>query len=354
MDTSASPIESDAPAVSDGEAEHNYYLVRSCRDIPFEAGAVGVGWCDMEFYRYPDVEELIKAFPTEAGYDLGRNANQIRRFKAIRKGDMIIVPFWGNVAVATAMGEERYDSAYCHNHGCNQQRVEFHRDSEGKVRLIPRANLSEALQKRLKIRITIANLDEFHSELDALAANHTAGMSYSWTAEIERRDEELTNKAKAQLLDHIRCGRTGLASGGIGLEHLVKELLTIDGFTAEVLGKQAFEGYGDADIKASKTDMLRADEFLIQVKHHDGTTGLWGQQQLMEIKKLQPEEFGDCKMVLVTSGDVRDEDKDNAKENGITILDGKDLLDWIFISMAKLHPDTKRRLGISEVPQIIG
>jgi restriction system protein len=259
------------------------------------------------------------------------------------------------VAIGTATGEQLYDPKYYNEDRSNQHRVEFYRDSVGEVCLIPRANLSEALQRRLKIRITIANLNEFHSELDALVANFKEGKTYSWIAEIQRKEEDLEKEIKAQLLNHIRQGRTGLASGGIGLEQLVKELLKIDGFTAEILGKRAFPGDGDADIKASKTVMLRAtDDFLIQVKHHDGTTGLWGQQQLMEIKKLQPEEFRDCKLALVTSGDVLDKDKDFAMDNDITILDGRDLVEWIFVSMEKLSPDTKRRLGISVVPRIIG
>jgi restriction system protein len=59
-------------------------------------------------------------------------------------------------------------------------------------------------------------------------------------------------------------------------------------------------------------------------------------------------------LALVTSGDVSDENKVNAIENDITILDGNDLVDWIFSSMTKLDTETKRRLGISEVPQIMG
>jgi restriction system protein len=356
MNSSVLPVnnESSEAVMNNGNEGKNYYLIRSCRNIPFEDGVVGVGWGDTEFCQHADAEAIIRHLIDDEGYDLdGRGANQIRRFKAIRKGDIIVVPFWGSVAIGAATGQELYDSKYYNEYGCNQHRVEYYRDSEGKACLIPRGNLSEALQKRLKIRITIANLNEFHSELDVLVANHQEGKTYSWTAEIKRKEEKLENEMKTQLLNHIRCGKTGLASGGIGLEQLVRELLMVDGYAAEILGKRAFPGDGDADIKASKTDMLRADDFLIQVKHHDGTTGLWGQQQLTEIKKLQPEEFKDCKLALVTSGDVLDEDKDYAMKHDITILDGNDLVEWIFTSVAKLHPDTKRRLGISEVPRIV-
>jgi restriction system protein len=356
MNTSNTPINNEPSTATENNSgsDKHYYLIRSRRSIPFEDGVVGVGWVDAEFCKHADGEAIIQKLKQEWGRDVGRSANQIRRFKAIRKGDIIVVPSWGTIAIGIATGEESYDPKSYDADGANQHRVDFYRDSERKVCLIPRANLSEALQKRLKIRITIANLNEFKSELDVLVASQQEGKTYSWTAEIKRQEEDLQTKTKTKLLNNIRRGRTGLASGGIGLEQLVKELLLIDGFTAEILGKRAFPGEGDADIKASKTDMLTADDFLIQVKHHDGTTGLWGQQQLMEIKKLQPEEYKDCKLALVTSGDVSDENKVNAIENDITILDGNDLVDWIFSSMTKLDTETKRRLGISEVPQIMG
>jgi len=108
-----------------------------------------------------------------------------------------------------------------------------------------------------------------------------------------------------------------------------------------------------ADIKASKTDILRSDVFLIQVKHHEGTTGSWGQQQLSEIKNQQPDEYGDYQLVLITSGIIRAEDKDSAKKNDITLLDGNDLAEWLFSSIDKLHPDTRHLLGISQVPQML-
>ena len=330
----------------------NYYLVRSSRSIPLQDGVIGVGWDDMEFQKYPNAEELLKAM-AQAGWLIGRNANQIRRFKSICKGDLVIVPYWNSIAVGVATGEEHWDSKYSQNNGANQHRVEFLKDASGIVQLIPRGDLSEALQRRTKIRITIANIAEFHAELESLVENLASGKAHSFVAEIERREVDLENTVKEQLLNHIRTGKTGLASGGVGLEQLVAELLRIDGFTADVFSKRAFPGGGDADIKASKTDMLRQDEFLIQVKHHHGSTGLWGQQQLMEIKKLLPMEYEGFQLVLVTSGDVSDEDRENAKDNDITIFDGSDLADWVLTSIDKLKLDTRRKLRISDVPRII-
>lgn len=299
--------------------------------------------------------EIVDKLNAE-GWDLGRNSNQIRRFKSIRAGDVVVVPYWGTLAVGIATGEALYDGNYYGKDGCNQLRVVFPKDAHGKVRLISRSDVSEGLQSRLKIRMTIVSLAEFQPELDSLLAKTQAGESYSWSAEIVTREQGIQAEAKRQLLTNIRSGRTGLKAGGIGLEKLVRDLLIADGFSADILAKTAFPEYSDADIKASKSNKLRDDEFLVQVKHHSGVTGDWGQQQLKQIKQLLPEEFADFHLVLITSGEVDTKEKARAeadKDFPITILDGSDLVDWIFETLALLSTETKTRLGISMIPQIL-
>ncbi|HWL51906.1 MAG TPA: restriction endonuclease [Chthoniobacteraceae bacterium] len=340
-------------------SQRSYYLIRSCKKIPFENEVVGIGYGEMEFHRYQDGDAIIKEAPNKITWSLGRRANQIRRFKAIRKGDVIVFPFNDTMVIGIAKGEECYDPTYSRDNGSNQHRVAFLRNSGGKVLQIPRVNLSEALQRRFKIRIAVANLDEFRNELDAVIADHKAGRSYSWMAARKDKDAELEESTKAYLLNQIRWGGTGIATGGIGLEHLVKELLEISGFEAKILGTRSFSGLADADIKASRNDIFHPEgkeEFLIQVKHHDGKTGLWGQQQLAEIKKDQPEKFAGIRLVLITSGKVDETDDrffDFAEENSITVLSGEKLVDWIFDSVDRLRPETRLRLGISKVPQMI-
>lgn len=348
----ASPLRQEYVASVMNEYPKNYLLVRSSRAIPFEENVVGIGWDYQNFCDYPNGNTLVNALNAQ-GDGIGRCGNQIRRFKSINAGDVIVVPYWGTLAVGVATGEALYDKRYYGKNGGNQQRVAFPRDPNGKARLIPRADVSGGLQARLKIRITVANLWEFQPELDALLAKLQAGKAYSWSEEVAEKEGGMENEVKRQLLENIRAGKTGLKSGGIGLEQLVCELLRADGFSADILGKTVFPEQSDADIKASKSNALRDDEFLIQVKHHSGVTGMWGQEQLNEIKRLMPEEYGGFHLVLVTSGDVEGKAKESADASGITILDGKDLVDWIFDSLKNLSANTKRKLGVSEVPRII-
>jgi restriction system protein len=334
--------------------DRNYYLFRSCPNIPLKDDVVGMGWDDLNFCEFDNADEIIRDIVQVRKWNIGRKANQIRRFKAIRKGDVLVVPYRGStVAIGEAMGEELKNPVYCGQDGSNQQRVRFLRNAAGEIMLLARSNLSEALQKRLKIRIVIADLAEFKDEIDTAFAKLKAGEIYSWTDGVAQKAQSLEDNFRRQLLINIQRGKTNLRSGGIGLEQLVKELLIIDGFAAVVLGKRTFQGSGDADIKASKTDWLGTNEFLIQVKHHDWQTGRWGQEQLLEIRKLMPEQYRDYRLVLVTSGKVSDDDKIFAKENEITILDGDDLVGWIYESIDKLDPKTKAALGISGIPQLL-
>ena len=155
-----------------------YYLVRSCRNIPPENGVIGIGWDNFRFCEIGDAEQIIRTIKNAT--HIGRWSNQIRRFKAIRKGDLIVVPYsGGTVLIGEALGRECYDENYSGKDGCNQHEVHFPLNSSDKVNLLPRRELSGGLQSRLKVRITVADLAEFQDELDRVFNTLKAGGTYS-------------------------------------------------------------------------------------------------------------------------------------------------------------------------------
>lgn len=104
--------------------ERGYYLVRSCRSIPLQDGLVGYGWDDIVFCE-KTANDIIGEIARK-GWSVGRQANQIRRFKGIQTEDLIVVPWWGgSVAIGTAAEGEQYDRRYHGKDGCNQRRVRF-------------------------------------------------------------------------------------------------------------------------------------------------------------------------------------------------------------------------------------
>ena len=56
---------------------------------------------------------------------------------------------------------------------------------------------------------------------------------------------------------------------------------------------------------------------------------------------------------LITTAEVSKDLKERAEGNNIKIMDGNDLIDWIFESLPSLSPATRSKLGISDVPTLL-
>lgn len=329
--------------------EKKYYLVRSPHDLMNDR-AVGIGWGGIRFEDFKDIDALLEEVG-KTGW-LGRRSSQLRHFKAIKKGDVILVPLPWHVAIGVATGEEKYDEKFVAQNACNQKSVEFLKDAQGKVRLIPRTEFQLPLQSRLKIRITVADLTGFAEDIENVKRRTEAGTSRQDEAMLKEQEEGL--RFREVLLENIRSGKnTYLEAGGAGLENLVKELLLTSGYsTAEISGKRAYKGAGDADVVASRLAWPCDELLLVQVKHHQGTTGTWAMSQLKEIRETM-EGYGDHQLVVVTTGVIRPEDRAAAGVDEIDVVDGQELVQWIYESIPKLRPETRAKLGISEVPRFV-
>jgi len=182
-----------------------------------------------------------------------------------------------------------------------------------------------------------------------------AGQYCSMAEEMEVKLDSRVQEFKKELLKRIRSGNTHLKGGGIGLELLVKELLEVSGYSARILSKQHFRGRADADIHASRTDAFTqvVHHLLIQVKHHQGETGVWGLEQLKKIRELEGDLYGDYQLMLVTSGRIPSNVSSYAAEHDIQCMDGEGLVDLIHSSLSRLSEETLYSLGISSIPQLL-
>ena len=328
------------------------YLVRTLPEL-VNLSIVGIGWSEVNLSAITDVENAIKQI--ENGYGKGRWSNQIRRFCAIQDGDFIVAPLPYSVAIGKATGGIFYNQSFYNHDRVNQRRVEFPLNQLGEVARIPRSSFSEAFQRRLRVMgMTVNDLSEFqHEIIDAYDAL-SAGKDYSWNLVISERIEEASKSFKDQLLANIQNGKTNLLTGGVGLEFLVKELLEIEGYQADVMSKRAFPSFADADIKASRADPCSTVNLLVQVKHHHGFTNQHGLSQLEEIRKSELIEWNDHKLVFCTSASVSENFRERADKKTITVIDGGGLVDWIYQHIDRLSPESKNCLGICEVPTVIG
>lgn len=327
------------------------FLVRTIPEL-VEKSIIGIGWSDFDFSEIKDAEDAVGQI--NDSYGIGRSGNQIRRFFSIQDGDLIVAPLPYSVAIGVASGGMFYDVSYYDKDRTNQRRVVFPRNEEGQAIRIPRDSFSEAFQRRLRVMgMTVNDLSEFQNEIVDAYEKVSAGKDFSWSLVIAERIESASITFKDQLLGNIQSGNTNLQTGGVGLEYLVKELLEIEGYQADVMSKRAFPGNADADVKASRTDPCALVNLLVQVKHHQGFSHEYGLAQLEEIRKAELPEWDDHQLVFCTSASVSKDFGKRAEEQNIKVIDGEALVDWIYQHIDVLSKTTKSSLGICEVPTVL-
>ena len=320
----------------------------------FDNNVVAVGWSEIDFSQFnkEQTEKLVEAVkdynyssPDVFAPLVGKKLNEVRRFHNINAGDFIVIPFYNSIRLAIAENKILYDDHAYDLDLANQRKVRYvHKN--GYLKTIPRDILSEALQRRLRVRgSTVSDLYEFKDEIEKLFSKD----SYTWTSDFEEKENILKSSLKTQLLSKIKDGKTNLKTGGLGLEYLVQELFECEGYKTEVLAKTAFQ-FGDADVYAVKSDKFQETKILTQVKHHVGYSSDWGLTQLNEIKKN--EEYNEHKFVLITSAEISDDVRKLADELDIVAMDGNELVEWLIDNLTKISAETKIKLGISSIPQL--
>lgn len=321
----------------------------------FENEVIAIGWSRVDVRDLDTKEQVDEVvgehydFWGEAGPQLrGRRENEILRFNGIEKGDRVVVPYHSSIALATVTGEHHYEPEVADDIDLsNQVKVRYLREG-GDIAAIPRDELTEGLARRLRVRgISVNELDEFAEEIEQLFQVD----DYRWQARLEEKEEKRRKEFRAELLQNIRDGKTHLDAGGRGLEELVAELLDCEGYDeAETTG--GFPDNADADVRGSRADRFGEQKILVQVKHHQGTSGGHGVEQLIAIPRQAPEKYRDHKLVYLTTGEVNQEVRDKAAAHDVDVLDGEEFADWLLDHVDDINPRMRRQLGISDLPQL--
>lgn len=340
--------------------EKQYLMVRAMTSQEkhfkefFGNSVVAVGWSSVHFDDYDNRDDFVDTiksyyYSNKRGPQVGRNINECIRFKKLKAGDYIIVPYNSAIALAIAGGEELYSESAFELDLANQHKVSYlYKDDN--ILSVPRNNLSEGLQRRLRVPgSTVLDLSEFSDEIEKLFANPE---SYSYSEEAKQKEDALQVSFKRDLLKNIQSGKTNLQTGGIGMENLIKELFICEGYEAQILSKSSFKGSADADILACKDDDFSSVRIYAQVKHHSGYSGRAGIDQIIQAVSDRNKDGDDCKGVFITSARVAEEDQEYAEENNISVIDGEKLVDIILERIDELSNATKNRLGIVIVPSV--
>ena len=90
---------------------------------------------------------------------LSKKLNEVKRFKLIKDGDYILVPYYNYVVIAEATSEEKYSDEDKSQDLSNQKIVRYRLVDDNERLMIPRNELSEGLQRRIRVRgSTVSNL----------------------------------------------------------------------------------------------------------------------------------------------------------------------------------------------------
>jgi len=329
-----------------GTQKTNYFLMRSPKAL-LKDNKIGYGWKHLHFSDYDNVEKVL------AQLNAGRRKNQIKRFFNLKEGDVILVPLHCSVAIGIVKGDKSYDENAPKN-TWNQVAVDFLKEDQKTLRTVStRDNLiTNRLLGRLRLRMTIASLNEFSDEIEKLKKISESG-EYNVSQIYNDNEESRAAEVKASLLSNLRSGNNlRIKGGGDGFEELICELLRLDGFNADIQSKKSNRGKGDIDIKAKKElpfgVTLRLD---IQAKHHKGETSVKSVDQVAIAKKNHEVNEQSFAMVITTAA-FSDEAKNKAETEDITLIDGGKFVDWLYDKLSELSTSTLYGLGISVSPTL--
>ena len=322
----------------------NIILVRSPSEL-ISVNLAGYGWERINMSSFANFEQLMTYVEVE-GIDLGRKKNQISRFFHAKSGDIVVVP----VSRAIVLGVVREGKTYQNDggYGANRINVDYFKNENGEEIRIPRSKLSQGLESRLKIRMSIASLNEFSEEIEKYLSHLKDNDQVCFDSLFQQQKDNQVADFKESLLSRLRSGSTTLKSGGYGLEKLIKELMELEGYSAHIAAKNKTSDISDVDIEASRTDPVSSNRVFIQAKHHRGETSDWGIRQLAA---LEDDEHVD--KWLITTARVSTETLNLAQEKNVSVMDGEKLVDWIYDRINELSPSTKEQLGVGILPLVI-
>lgn len=328
--------------------DRKYMLVRS--PLAPESGFLGIGWRKIPLADFKTWDELEEKLAIE---NVGRSRNQLRRFYSLEEGDIVVLPVYRAIVLGKVVdGSCSYDGSL-KEFANNQIAVDFLKDDNGHIIRFPRRDLTNSLESRLRIRLTVADLGIFSDEIEELYARRK---SIEPLAEYLSLLEQHENTLKKQLISNIRSGNNNrLEAGGYGLEKLIKELLECEGYEHVDIQAKKNSTPGDTDIIATK----RGDRFdpqptdlVIQVKHHNGFTSDYAVQQLDDL----PRASDDARTIkwVITSGNVSEAVVDDAQAIGVQVMDREGLAEWIVEHLASLSDETRARLAVANAGVLLG
>jgi len=339
-------------------------LVRTPKSL-VEKGLIGYGWKQVVFRDYQDSTILIENGFKANNINMGRKRKQIKLFHDIQEGDIIVVPIKKSIAIGIATDRKDYEATPDERYTNNRIIVEFFKDKNGETIYIPRTELENQFETRLRIRTSIASLQSFEVHINEILEDLNSGKTYDWQRMIEKKEDEAYELFIKDLSQRFQRGsRIGLKAGGDGLEELIEEIFIAKGYSTQIPAKNkknssskiadvdiiATKNFEFADLDNEEIDKEENFGYLIQAKHHKKKTSEAGLNQLIAYDE---EGYDNHKKVLITTAEVTDALREKAKTHNVMVIDGENFVRYLYNNIDFLSPESLRNLGISITPTLI-
>ena len=152
---------------------------------------------------------------------------------------------------------EEDDIAY----SANRIGVKFFQNKESEVLYVSRTSLDMNFEQRLKIRTSIADLNDFKEEIEQIIEQIKSGKDYERSTVFANKEKKAKGDFIQGMLKRMRTGKgLGIAAGGTGLEELIQEIFRAKGYEAFIPPKNKKSAknkhIADVDIVAYKDGEL--------------------------------------------------------------------------------------------------
>lgn len=314
----------------------------------FTHNYLSIGWSDFSEDSFVlrlqnhGVEGLDEAMQ-EAGWGLPRNRWNLWRFiKEMRKGDVVLVPSWGEFSLFELADDTVYtnesmdgsiykdwngEMAKLHEDGyyynVNDKVIDlgFYRKVKPILTNIPRDGYADQeLYSRMKIRQTNADISDLVDSIEY------ARKAFEENKPINLK-EQIVEETAPKLLAIIEK-----LTSDIKFEDLVEWYLRSLGARIEKPSKnESATEEGDAD-RVGYFDSIKT-AIMVQVKKHEGTTDDWAVQQIKAYRANH--NYGDYHTqmwVISTCEKFSEEAKNEAAEADVRLIDGLEFAKMILDS----------------------
>ena len=315
-----------------------------------ERGYIGYGWRKVNFAEHDSLASIIHDIQEKYPDGIGRKRKSVARFFNLKAGDWVVVPISNAIVIGQVQGQKSFNLEFANDYAANLVQVNWFKNQDGHLLRISRKELSTALDTYLRIRSSNACLKPFESEISNIIDNIQKHGAYQQQSILLEAIETAEQVFKQKLYAAISEGRNWLAAGGYGLELLLKELLCIEGYEARIEAKNQSSGRADVDIIAIRKDFLTQNCLYIQAKHHQNFSDSTGLSQLIAFDDF--EDDAPYQKILITTAVLSEKMAAFAQFNNIQVIDGWQLVDWIYANIDQLSLATQHRLGIVNVPSI--